>query len=129
VTAAPPRSSQGEVYVATTTQLQLWSINGTLLACSSEPFPAATSLTLAPTPEWMVEQLPTAATGHADGSVRWWAVREPTEPASAKVRALPRCVSLVPVPGHVMPAWDLVERRELRVQAARGGVPVTALSL
>ena len=62
VVAACVKEETGEVFLLTTRQLQLWSINGSLLAVSAEAFPAAMSLVVAPTPEWMAESLPLAAT-------------------------------------------------------------------
>lgn len=119
------KEETGETFVLTSCQLQMWSCNGTLLAASADDFPKASCLILTPTPEWMAEQLPLVATGHADGTVRWWTIREPTSPH----RSLPRAISRLPVPSHALPAWELVERRDIRLQAAKAGVSVTALSL
>ena len=125
VVALCAKEETSEVFLLCTQQLQLYSPNGTLLALTNEAFPAATSLVLPRTPEWMVEQLPIAATGHADGSVRWWTVREPTGVA----RVLPRSVSTLPVPSHVLPAWELVEKREFRLQAGKAGASVTSMGI
>ena len=38
-------------------------------------------------------------------------------------------MSALPVPSHALPAWELVERRDIRLQAARAGVGVTAMSV
>ncbi|KAL1521400.1 hypothetical protein AB1Y20_021065 [Prymnesium parvum] len=119
------KEETGEIFVLTTQQLQLWSCNGALLAASADAFPPATSLVPAPTPEWMVEQLPLALTGHADGSIRWWVVREPTTSACR----LPAPISRLPVASHMLPVWQLAERRDIRLQGSKAGVAVTALSL
>jgi len=100
--------------VLTGESLQLWSVNGTLLACTHDPFPSTpTALALLHTPEWMVEQLPIAATGHADGMVCFWTVREPT--AGAALGPTPRALSSLPVPAAMQPTWDLAEIVGLRL--------------
>ena len=141
----------GETLVATLTQLQLWSVNGSLLAVSGGAFgSAATSAVLLRTPEWMVEQLPIVATGHADGTVRMWTVREPLRGctlavvasevgACASEEACPRAISRLPVRSHVQPAWELYEMRSLRLDrpadaattaaAAIGACAITALAV
>ena len=58
-------------------QIQLWSVNASLLALSVEHFPPLLCLAFTPAPEWMSEQLPVIASGHQDGTIRWWCVREP----------------------------------------------------
>ena len=65
-------------------------------------------------------------TGHLDGSVRWWAVREPAEPLSPE--RLPSCVSVVPTPPHTIPVWELAERRELRNHAGRCAITTLTVS-
>ena len=122
----------GEIGVATASQLQLWSPNGSLLAVSDAPLRggnAVATLAFAPTPEWLVEQLPVFASGHADGTLRWWVVREPTAalpPPAAD--ALPRALSTVPLGGTLMPSWSLVERPEFRL-VGKVGVAVTSLCM
>ena len=118
----------GETVVATRASLQLWSINGALLACTPARFDSsATALCLLHAPEWMVEQLPIAATGHADGSVRFWSVREPLSGAAlgsggALGSAAPRALSCLPVRSEALPAWELYEVSSLRLDAhANGG--------
>jgi len=114
----------GETLVLTSESLQLWSVNGTLLACTHDPFPSApTALTLLHTPEWMVEQLPIAATGHADGTISFWTVREPAE--GAALRQTPRALSSLPVPAAMQPTWDLAEVVGLRLDP-RGPAPGSA---
>ena len=76
-----------------------------------------------------MEQLPVFASGHADGTLRWWVVREPTAalpPPAAD--ALPRALSTVPLGGTLMPSWSLVERPEFRL-VGKVGVAVTAVCM
>ena len=116
----------GETLVATQAQIQLWSVNGSLLAASSAPFGSgATSVALLRAPEWMVEQLPIAATGHADGTVRWWSVREPLDGCTLDAALRPRAISRLPVRSHCLPAWELYEMRSLRLERPNDGTAST----
>jgi len=117
----------GETVVGAAYSLQLWSVNGSLLACTPHRIDARiTALTLLGTPEWLVEALPMAATGHADGTVRFWAVREPTQGAAlGNGTTAPRALSSLPVPSVSQPAWELYELGTLRLDAhatSSGGV-------
>lgn len=123
VAALAVNEDTGETLVAAAGQLQLWSVNGALLAASADTYPCTTSLILLRTPEWMVEQLPIAASGHADGSVRWWVVREPQVGSrlSASPVAYPAALSRLPVRSSGLPAWQLSELKSLRLEnSARG---------
>ena len=157
VVAMHIKEETGELALATSDQLQLWSINAALLAVCGRPMPRCTltprvcelmvsvraclagqvshvrlpsirCMALTPTPEWMVEALPVMATGHEDGTVRWWVVREPASCAIRPGSWLPRSRSAVPVGGVLQPAWELVERSELRLRAAEH-TPITTLCL
>ena len=79
----------------------------------------------------MLEQLPIAATGHTDGSVRFWTVREPQTGAVAGASAgaapntlpsvaAPAALSRLPVRSHFLPAWELSELRGLRLERPEG---------
>ena len=104
----------GEVLVLSSRQLQLWSVNGSLLACSRGDFPPATALSWLQTPEWMVEHLAVAATGHEDGTLRFWTVREPL--VGASLGTIPRALSRLPVRSSCLPAWELAELSPLRLE-------------
>ena len=77
------------------------------------------------------------ATGHADGTVRLWSVREPQ--AGTRLEAGPHAVSRLPVRCHMQPVWELYEVRSLRLErpedaattaaAAAGAAAVTALEV
>ena len=120
-----------ETLVATPTQLQLWSANGSLLAASRDAFPRPTCLTLLRTPEWMVETLPMVASGHLDGTVRFWTIREPQQ--APTLPELPRALSRLPVRAFGLPAWELSELRPLRleraVSSAEGAAAVAVTSV
>ena len=140
--------------LATHDQLQLWSINAALLAVracarsrSSRPHlperfdcpgvglqvsdarvPPIRCMALTPTPEWMVESLPVMASGHEDGTVRWWVVREPHSSGRQSGSWLPYAKSAVPVGGALQPAWELAERCELRLRTPERA-PITSLCM
>jgi hypothetical protein len=127
-------------------------VNGSLLAASALPFSSeATCLALLRAPEWMLESLPLAASGHADGSVRttsssplitsrrsqvssshshtwqvrWWSVREPASGVALPTwrRGYPAAVSRLPVRPYNMPAWELYELRGMRLEHPSDGTP------
>ena len=89
-------------------------------------FPQVRCMALTPTPEWMVESLPVMATGHEDGTVRWWVVREPTSLTPRPGLWLPHATTAVPVDGGTQPAWELVEVPKLRLRASERA-PVTSI--
>jgi len=128
VVAMQIKEETGDLALATHDQLQLWSINAALLAVSHVRVPAIRCMALTPTPEWMVESLPVLASGHEDGTVRWWVVREPTSCTPRPGSAVPHARSSVPVGGALQPAWELTERSELRLRAAER-VPITSLCM
>eukprot|EP00965_Chrysotila_dentata_P202650 6181228-Pleurochrysis_carterae.AAC.4 len=78
-------------------------------------------MTFSPAPDWMAEQLPFLATGHADGTIRWWHLREPSISVG---RNLPYSYSIPPVGGTVQPAWEIAE-----LVAGRLAVPGNELVL
>jgi hypothetical protein len=122
-----------ETLLATSASLQLWSANGALLAVSACSFPPATALLGLNTPEWMVEHLPIAASGHADGSLRFWAVREPPDSAASlgatfAAAPMPRALSRLPLRATDLPAWELHEIAALRLEPPSAEAPaVTAI--
>ena len=90
--------------------------------------PPVRCMALTPTPEWMVESLPVMASGHEDGTVRWWVVREPHSSARQSGSWLPYAKSAVPVGGALQPAWELAERCELRLRTPERA-PITSLCM
>ena len=90
--------------------------------------PPIRCMALTPTPEWMVESLPVMASGHEDGTVRWWVVREPHSSARQSGSWLPYAKSDVPVGGALQPAWELVESSELRLRTPERA-PITSLCM
>ena len=89
---------------------------------------AVATLAFAFNPEWLVEQLPVFAWGHADGTLRCRVVREPTAALPPPAADAPRALSTVPLGGTLMPSWSLVERPEFRL-VGKVGVAVTAVCM
>lgn len=127
VTGLQVRDSNGEIFVSTPTQVQMWSPNGALIAVSTVHVSPVLCMSLTPSPEWMAELHPVIATGHQDGSVRWWLVREP-ESLPTLCKGLPFARSHVPVNGTLQPPLELAELRQNRLQVARRE-PLTSLFL
>ena len=123
IPAACAIDETGETLIATTTELQLWSVNGSLLAASHQPFGSTCSAcTLLKAPEWMVEQLPICATGHHDGTVRFWSIREPLSGCILQHGTVsPRAISRLPIRSVWLPTWELYEMRALRLEKPAGG--------
>ncbi len=119
----------GEVAVGLRDELQLWSINGALLARTAERFPPLRCVSFTPTPEWMYEQLPVLVSGHQDGTVRWWCVREPAPSVATARPGGPGAISSVPAGAGLLPTWELAECTQLRLQAPCNPAPVPVTSV
>ena len=79
---------------------------------STAHVPHIRCVSLTSAPEWTVEQVPMLASGHEDGTVRWWRLREP---ASSIAPGMPRACSATPVAGWLQPAWEIAEQKEARI--------------